>query len=117
MAAGDWTGPVASADRPDAGLTAGEKIADVTIDDANNPDAVAADAAATAGVRYAAFIDYAEALAAFDTRADIESLASRRARTYAASDAEQDYMRETPGSVPGPGSVNGEAPSEGTVTP
>jgi hypothetical protein len=107
MAAEDYN----VADRPNAGLTAGDKIGEVTIDPANNPDAVAAAAADTAGVRYAAFVDYAEALDALAAREDIEGLDSRRVREAATTFAAADYMRgEASDTAPTPGSVNGVAP-------
>lgn len=103
------------ADRPNAGLTAGEKIGEVTIDPANDPDAVAA---AWAGdeVRFAAFANYATALDALAEREDIEGLASRRIREGAADFGSADYMREAASDTPPtPGSVNGVAPEPGAT--
>jgi hypothetical protein len=107
------------ADRtPDSGdkafpVTAADKL---SVTAWANPDTDAAAAAASANVSNAAFIGYAAALAAYEARADIETLADRRARSNATTDSAQDFMRRavynTDGSVkaaPRPGSVKGDA--------
>lgn len=58
-----------------------------------NPDTDARAAAYAANVSNAAFIGYAAALAAYEARADIETLADRRARSNASADSAQDFMR------------------------
>lgn len=56
-------------------------------------DADRAEAAETAGVQSARFIDYAEVLGVYEARSDTEHLADRRARHYAANADEQDFAR------------------------
>ncbi len=52
-------------------------------------------AAEAAGVKDAAFINYAEALEAYEARPDIESLANRRARDFPVDFDDASFMRET----------------------
>jgi hypothetical protein len=105
MAAEDYV----VADRPNAGLTAGEKVQETVFD---NPDTEAQAEAASEGVSNAAFIGYAAALNTFQGREDIETLADRRARSQGDSFADGDFMRaEASDTPPTPGSVNGVAPS------
>ena len=73
------------------------------------PDADAAAFAAEQGVSRPEYANYAAALNELQEREDIETLASRRARTYGAAFADADYMRLVPGQ-PGPGSMEGQAP-------
>jgi hypothetical protein len=58
-------------------------------------DVANAEAAATAGVKDAAFINYGEALAAYAARPDIEDLAARRARDFPATFDDASFMRES----------------------
>lgn len=95
-------------------VTAQDKVGFVT--GYANPDTDAKAAAAAANVSNAAFIGYAAALATYEARADIETLADRRARSNATTDSAQDFMRRavynTDGTVkspPRPGSVKGDA--------
>ena len=60
------------------------------------------EAAAAAGVKDAAFINYAEALEAYESRSDIEDLAHRRARDFPVDFDDASFMRET-GDVTGSG--------------
>lgn len=102
------------ADRPvDGGFEAGEVV---NRDPVVTPDADAADFAATNGVSQAAYANYATALSAHEARADIESLADRRAREYGTSYAAADFMRDnaynadgTAAAVPRPGTVYGDS--------
>lgn len=101
------------ADRPDAGLTAGEHVAETVQD---TPDADAAAFAAAGGVSSAAFRNYQTALNAFQARDDIETLADRRAREYGDSFADAEFMRQeaynadgTAADAPRPGTVYGDA--------
>ena len=111
MAAEDYN----VADRPgDFPVTAGDKVAETVYD---NPDTEAAEAAATAGVSSAAFIDYATALGTYEDRPDIETLADRRARTVGDAFTDGDFMRQaaydadgTAATPPRPGTVHGDAP-------
>ena len=97
------------ADRPLAGLTAGDKVAQVVQE---TPDADAKAAAETAGVSNAAYIGYADALETFQERDDIETLADRRARDNASTFGAADFMRATPsGTPPTPGTPDGHAPA------
>lgn len=54
-----------------------------------------AEAAAAAGVKDAAYINYAEALEAYEDRPDIENLARRRARDFPVDFDDASFMRET----------------------
>jgi len=110
MAAEDYN----VADRPDAGRTAGEKIGDTAFE---NPDTESRAAAVAAGVSHPAYIDYAVALEAHQTRADIETLADRRRREYGSDFNDADFMRAnaydadgTAADAPRPGTVYGDAP-------
>lgn len=107
------------ADRtPDSGdkafpVTAADKL---SVTSWENPDADAKAAADSAHVTNAAFIGYAAALAAYEARADIETLADRRARENATTDSAQDFMRDqvynsdgTVRSAPRAGTVRGDA--------
>ena len=60
------------------------------------PDAENKAEALNAGVKDAAFIDYDVALTAHESREDIETLASRRAREYGTTYADGAFMRELP---------------------
>lgn len=106
MAKADYT----VADRPDAGKTASERLDETT---QVSPDAESWERAHAAGVSHPAYVGYAAALETLQTREDIETLASRRARTYGADFNDADYMRLVPGQ-PGPGSVYGQAPKSAT---
>lgn len=106
MAAEDYVVADRNADFP---VTAKKKVDETVFE---NPDTETAAAALAAGVRVGAYIDYAEALEAYEAREDIESLASRRIRDGASDFADADYMRAPAGETPGPGSVDGLAPSE-----
>lgn len=94
-------------------VEAGDKV-NVTVQ--ATPDAEAKAAADSANVSNPAFIGYAAALAAYESRADIETLADRRAREGASDDADQDFMRRkaydsdgTAAAAPRPGTVHGDA--------
>lgn len=100
---GDHAFPVTAADR-------------LSVTTQVNPDDDAKAAALAAHVTNAAFIGYAAALASYEARADIETLADRRARSQATTDSAQDFMRaqvyNTDGTVrsaPRAGSVKGDA--------
>jgi len=102
------------ADREITSLVAGDKVQETVF---ANPDDDARAAARAAGVEKAAYIDYAEALEAHESRADIETLADRRAREYGSTFAAGEFMRQAAydadGSVadaPRPGTVHGDAP-------
>lgn len=95
-------------------LTAGEKVSETV---QATPDADAAAAARTANVSHPAYIGYAAALETHQERADIETLADRRAREYGSEFTDGDFMRRAPydadGTVadpPRPGTVHGDAP-------
>lgn len=57
------------------------------------------DAAVTAGVTRSEYIDYADALANFESRDDVEPLSERRAREAADTFAATDFRREGDGSA------------------
>jgi len=101
-----------AADRPDAGKTAAERLNETV---QASPDAESWEIAHAAGVSHPAYVGYAAALETLQTREDIETLASRRARTYGADFNDADYMRLVPGQ-PGPGSAYGQAPKRGGET-
>jgi hypothetical protein len=62
----------------------------------NNEVEDAANAAAeAAGVRSAAFVDYAEALAAYEDRSDVENMATRLTREIGPDFAAADWARES----------------------
>lgn len=110
MAAEDYN----VADRPDAGRTAGEKIGDTAYD---NPDVDARERADAAGVSHPAYIDYATALNAFQSRDDIETLADRRKREVGTDFNAGSFMRRRAytdtgeaAAAPRPGTVYGDAP-------
>lgn len=97
-------------------VTAGDKVDETVL--ADNPDTEAAEAAETAGVSNAAYIGYAAALNAFQSRTDIETLADRRAREYGDTFDDGAFMREaaynadgTAATPPRPGTVHGDAPA------
>lgn len=103
------------ADRTIESLEAGDKVLETTFD---NPDTDAAEFAATEGVSQAAYANYATALNAHQSRADIETLADRRAREYGDQFSDADFMREaaynadgTAATPPRPGTVYGDAPA------
>jgi hypothetical protein len=113
MAAEDYVVADRALEGQNGALTAGERVAQPNYD---NPDTEAKTAADTAGVSNAAFIGYAAALATYEARADIETLADRRARENASDFADQDFMRanayDADGSAadaPRPGTVFGDA--------
>lgn len=111
MAAEDYN----VADRaPEGGfpVTAADKVAE-TVQETPDAATEAWRAANGADRRTAAFVGYAAALDAHGNRADIEHMESRVRRdtgVAGAAFANQDHMRAVPG-VPGPGSVEGEAPA------
>lgn len=104
------------ADRTITSLEAADKVLETTFD---NPDSDARDFAATNNVSQAAYANYATALNAHQARADIESLADRRAREYGDAFADADFMRTevydpVTGAVnlpPRAGTVEGDAPA------
>jgi|SRR5690606_18551292 len=92
-------------------LTAGERVAQSVQE---TPDADARQFAADEGVAHAAYANYADALEAHQARADIETLADRRAREYGADFDAGAFMRAPAGDeAPTSGSVNGVAPASG----
>ena len=99
-----------TADRNIESLEAGDKVAETTFD---NPDDDARDFAATEGVSQAAYANYATALNAHQSRADIETLADRRAREYGDQFSDADFMRAEVYD-PDTGAVN-DAPRAGSV--
>lgn len=97
------------ADRPNAPLTAAERVAETV---QATPDADAAAAAAAAGVSNAAYIGYAAALNTHQSREDIETLADRRAREYGDGFDDGAFMRAVAdGTPPSPGTPDGKAPA------
>jgi hypothetical protein len=96
------------ADRVITSLEAGDKVQETV---ASTPDADAVAFAEAGNVSAAAFRNYGTALNAYAARADIESMADRRAREWfdpAASDHMRAEVSDTP---PTPGSTNGVAPA------
>ena len=96
-------------------LTAGERVQQTVFD---NPDAETREAAATAGVADPAHIAYETALNAYQSRADIETLADRRAREAGDQFSDGAFMRQnaynedgTAATPPRPGTVYGDAPA------
>lgn len=96
-----------------AEITAG---AVVNRDPVITPDADAKTFADSAGVSQAAYANYSEALGALEARADIESLADRRRRTYGDAFTDADFMRQqaynadgSAQAAPRPGTVHGDA--------
>jgi hypothetical protein len=105
MAAEDYN----VADRPNAGLTARERLAETEF---VNPDEDSAAAAEAAGVSNPAYIGYAAALNTFQAREDIESLADRRKREYGSTFDDGAFMRAiADGTPPSPGTPDGKAPA------
>lgn len=103
------------ADRPLEGasgpLTAGERVEQTTYATPED-DHAAFIAASGEDVSRAAFVDYADALNAHQSRPDIESLADRRAREYGDAFTDGAFMRAPAGDTPPTsGSVNGTAPA------
>lgn len=98
------------ADRRIESLEAGDKVQETV---QATPDQDARDFAATNNVSAAAYANYATALGNHEARADIESLADRRAREYGDSFADADFMRAEVYD-PATGAVN-PAPRAGTV--
>lgn len=97
------------ADRTIESLEAGDKVQETV---ASTPDADAATFAGNNNVSAAAFANYDTALTAYAARADIESLADRRARENGVDFADADFMRaEVSDTPPTPGSTNGIAPA------
>lgn len=74
------------------GKTAQEVAASVGPD--NAVDDAAAAAAEAAGVRSAAFVDYATALEAYEDRSDVENMATRLTREVGPDFAAADWSRE-----------------------
>jgi hypothetical protein len=108
MAKSDYTGNVASAERGDVTENGGPRTA---LDRVNEtvyatPDAENRAAATAAGLKDAAYIDYDEALTNYESREDIESLASKQTRNAPDGFAAADYMRSLPNKSGG----NGYAP-------
>lgn len=97
-------------------LEAGDKVAQTV---QATPDQDARDFAVTNNVSQAAYANYATALNAHASRADIESLADRRARGQGDAFADADFMRAevydpATGDVNAPpraGTVEGDAPA------
>lgn len=112
MAASDYN----VADRDiSGGITAADKLAET--DRGANPDVDSREAAEAAGVSHPAYIGYAAALAAHQTRPDIEPLVARRLREYGDDFTDADFMRRraydadgTAAAAPRPGTVYGDAP-------
>lgn len=103
------------ADRRIDSLEAGDKVQETVF---ANPDVDARDFAETNGVSQAAYANYAAALNAHQSRADIETLADRRAREYGDTFDDGAFMREaaynadgTAATPPRPGTVHGDAPA------
>lgn len=110
MAKEDYT----AEDRPFDSLEAGDKVQETV---QATPDADAAAHAVSNGVSQAAYANYATALDAHTDRADIETLADRRARGQGDAFADADFMRAnayeadgTAAAPPRPGTVEGDAP-------
>lgn len=78
----------------DAPLDADDNIAGLGT---QTVDITAAAAAAAAGVYNAAFIDYANALEAYESRSDVETLAHKNARNAPDTFADADFMRSVAG--------------------
>lgn len=106
MAKSDYTVADRKLEGENGALTAQERV-EQTIQ--ATPDAESRQRAYDAGVSHPAYVGYAEALEAHQTREDIEPLAARRAREYGSDFNDADFMRLVPGQ-PGPGSVLGQAP-------
>jgi len=97
------------ADRKGQPLTAGAKVTETV---QATPDAESAAAATAANVSNPAYINYAAALATFEARPDIESLADRRKREAGTSFADGAFMRAiADGTPPSPGTPTGKAPA------
>lgn len=103
------------ADRRIESLEAGDKVQETVF---ANPDDDARAFAETNGVSQAAYANYATALNAHQSRADIETLADRRAREYGDTFEDGDFMRAnaynvngTAATPPRPGTVHGDAPA------
>ena len=104
------------ADRPHATadgkvITAGKKILEAVFD---TPEEDHADFIAVSGqdVSEARFVNYADALEAYEARDDIETLADRRARENGEDFDAGAFMRAPAGdTAPTSGSVNGTAPA------
>lgn len=75
--------------------TAKQVVADLDVETwgGTDVDADAASRAAAAGVRKASFINYAAALADYESRDDVETLAHRRARDISTTFAAADFTR------------------------
>jgi len=87
--------------KTDDATTASEQLANFG-EEINDTEAKAA--AAAAGVRYAAFINYDVALDRYAARDDIEDLAHKNARDMPADFADASFMRTVDG-APGSGST------------
>lgn len=90
-------------------LTAGERVEQTVID---TPDADAKAFAESNDVAIAAYANYTQALNAFQSRDDIETLADRRKRENGADFDAGSFMRAPAGDTPPTsGSVHGTAPA------
>lgn len=76
-------------------------------------DIRAKEAAAAAGVKYAAFINYDGALDAYAARTDIEDLAHKNARNHPADFADANFMRTAGGEDAAEGNVSAPEGGEG----
>ena len=95
----------------DGALTAGERVAQTTYSTPEE-DHAAFIAASGEDVSAAAFVNYADALNAHQSRDDIETLADRRARENGTTFDAGAFMRAPAGNTPPTsGSVDGVAPS------
>lgn len=97
------------ADRNTDALEAGDKIAETV---AETPENVT-------GGSQSPYVDYADALDAHQSRADIEPLSARRAREYGSEFSDADFMRAaaynsdgTAADAPRPGTIHGDAPKD-----
>jgi hypothetical protein len=100
MAKSDYEDVFVEAGDPQTALDRVSETVNVT------PDAENREAAFAAGLKDAAFIDYELALERHQSREDIETLQSRRARTYGTDFDAGKFMRELPNRSGG----NGYAP-------
>lgn len=99
------------ADRNTDALEAGDKIKEVV---AETPED------GVEGTDFQSpYVDYADALEAHESRADIEPLSARRAREYGTSFSDADFMRAaaynsdgTAAAAPRPGTIHGDAPKD-----
>lgn len=104
MAKEDWTGAVKSADRDEDFPVTARKHVNETV--YGSPDGENRAAAAGAGLKNAAYINYGEALEAYEAREDIEDLATKQTRNAPADFDAASFMRALPNKSGG----NGYAP-------